>query len=773
MSTSGPKETTLSSEEKLSKSTQSVDHETTMSMREIDDGITTVPSSQSTDGVATQSTLEKKTHYTTQIIDHETTMLPTEKSLATEHSSFSPTESVETTKYFDTTTEQFETSTHIPKATTLSSEERTSPITQSIDHETTILPTERSFTSEHSSFAPNERTTKFIDTTTTSGEDILSHSTQYSVHETTLLPTEKPFDTERSSIIPKESGQTIKSVERTTEQFTSSGSASETTTPVSDEKLHSTTQSIESETVSQKENDFTTESSSFAPTESGRTTKYVDTTTEQLETSSSSSMVTTTIPSEDKFSTTTQSIDHETTMSMRGIDDSFTTVSSSQTTDGVTTPSSITKSTMISGIDTTVIPRGGLPDSLVTERGHETSSVVTSSPIITTTMSSEVESSTKHLVIDEKSATKIPITTSKSQETTKPHPEQTLSESTKQPKDLFYNTPMTERMTTLASQTTTNKDLTQENMTLPKETKSFAYDVTTTESSVTEPSSGTNRSLIPSLRHENEGFDDHLSTSTGSSEIESTENIVTTTMKDFRYSGDESQHRKMTENPMFTDSTTQTSNEFTTLTTEQFVHEIMTEAAQAATDDYIRSFTTEMTTPCDETTESKPNYSTKVPDTMGTTINPFTDPKTWTTIITSEKMTTSDFTTFTPQRFDTTTPVTNETISIDETTTPIYNLTSPSFNQSCTHNTNCTDTEMCINFECVDPCSVYNPCIPNVPCITTNHEIRCQCDEIAQNSTSIKECKSNPEKCVLEIKQTKKNQSGISSWYLPVCYFIS
>ncbi|XP_055325787.1 zonadhesin-like, partial [Sitodiplosis mosellana] len=318
MGTSGPKETTLSSGEKSSTTTQSVDHETTMSMRGIDDGITTVLSSQSTDGVTTQSTLEKEAPYTTQIIDLETTIL------AIQEVNTVPTESGRTIKYIDPIS-----STLSPKETTLATEKDISSTTQFIGRETTLLPTEREFSTEQSSFGPTEgkTTTKYVDSTTeqfksspiletttvVSGEK--THTTESNVHETTLKPTAKGFSTEGGTFAPTESGETTKYFDTTTEQFTTSGSASKQTPLAGEGRMFTTTQYIDHEsTILPTEKLSTTEHSTFVPAEGGTTAKYFDITTEQIKISTGIPPKATTLQREDKFPTTTQFVDHETTL---------------------------------------------------------------------------------------------------------------------------------------------------------------------------------------------------------------------------------------------------------------------------------------------------------------------------------------------------------------------------------------------------------------------------------------------------------------------------
>ncbi|XP_055325795.1 zonadhesin-like, partial [Sitodiplosis mosellana] len=268
---------------------------------------------------------------TTQFVDHETIFTSTEKAFVTEQNLPSASGSGKTTKYIDTTTEQFRTSTHLPKATTLPSEERTSPITQT-GHATTILPAEKSFVTEQSSFAPSEggRTTKQFDITTeqtktstagykvttlpgdelttVGGDEKMFTTTQYIDRKTTLLPTEK-------SLVPTEGITTTKHVDTTTEQFQTSSFAPRETTLPTGMKMPYTTQSIEHEsTILPTEETFASERSSFVPTESGQTTKSVDTTTEQVRTSTLPSRMTT-LSSEGKmFTTTDQSGDREMTL---------------------------------------------------------------------------------------------------------------------------------------------------------------------------------------------------------------------------------------------------------------------------------------------------------------------------------------------------------------------------------------------------------------------------------------------------------------------------
>lgn len=359
------------------------------------------------------------------------------------------------------------------------------------------------------------------------------------------------------------------------------------------------------------------------------------------------------------------------------------------TSEQYTTSSSVPKVTTISGqeenIPTSIFPRGNIPDSLVTESGAKSSSTSTEGP-------SYSEPSTEDKNYITASITEMI----------------TGHASTKQPKEMVYSTPIPERTTLLP----------------PRSSTSAPVDITTTENDVTEPRISTHKNLVPSLRSETEGFDDFIfpSTSTFPSGTERSEST--------------------TKGYMFTEPTT--GSEFTTFTTEAFIHSIMTEAAEAATDVYINAFTTETSVPCnDSPSETKVNCSTKIPidtTTLGTTVNPFTDPNTWTTMITSEKITTDETTTPQPKT------VTDIVASTEEITTEMFDKPLPSFNQSCTHNSNCSESETCIEFKCVDPCSFYNPCIPNVPCNTTNHEIQCQCDAFAPNSTSIIQCNPNPGK---------------------------
>ncbi|XP_031639056.1 flocculation protein FLO11-like [Contarinia nasturtii] len=347
---------TIPSVEKVPSTTQFVDHESTLLPTEkvfytekpttLASKTTTLPSEENVSS--------------TQFVGHEMTSMSTDKSMFTEQSSIASSKSERTTKLVDITTEQIKTSTLKPKVSKISDDGKVTSTTQSIEHKTTLLPTEKELITEQNSFVSSEKekTTEYFDSTTkafgtstfrskqtTVTIDEMPSSTQFIDidQETTLLPIEKSSVTERT-IGPIGGGKTTKYVDTTTEQFIMSSSSPKLKTLPMEEDIFTTPQLV----LGTKPTPLPTDRPFVS--ESGRSTKYFDTTTEQFKTSSAEPKATT-LQSEEKLPPTTQYDEQEITTkeavaSERG---SFVpTESGSTTTEKYETSSSISKATTLS-----------------------------------------------------------------------------------------------------------------------------------------------------------------------------------------------------------------------------------------------------------------------------------------------------------------------------------------------------------------------------------------------------------------------------------------